>query len=149
MDRSRSGRRWAVPASALFVAAALGGCSSNGPQPVEGVVVWEDGSPATELANAQVVFDLPEKQTSARGSVRPDGTFRLTTFKPDDGALPGEYRKVMVLEVGRKTVPGDSTRLMPGVIDTRYADPSTTDLSATVGPGVNKITLKVKRAAKQ
>jgi hypothetical protein len=140
---TRPRRRW------LGVLVALvGGCAGNGPQPVEGTIVWEDGNPATELATAQVVFDLPAKQTSARGSVRPDGAFRLTTFKPDDGALPGDY-KVMVLEVARKTMPGDSTRLMPGVIDTRYADPSTTDLTASVKPGVNKITLKVKRAAKQ
>lgn len=132
----------------LLAAALLGGCATNGPQPVEGTVVWEDGTPATELATAQVVFDLPAQKTSSRGSVRPDGTFRLTTFRPDDGALPGDY-KVMMLEVARKTMPNDSTRLMPGALDSRYADPSTTDLTASVKPGVNKITLKVKRAAKQ
>lgn len=133
----------------VLVAAALaGGCSATGPQPVEGMVVWEDGSPATELATAQVVLDLPAKQTSSRGSVKPDGSFRLTTFRPDDGALAGDY-KVMVLQVARKTMPNDNTRLMPGALDSRYADPSTTDLTATIKPGVNKITLKVKRAAKQ
>src|SRR5262245_2119784 len=127
----------------LVAAFLVAGCAANGPQPVEGTVAWEDGAPATELAAAQVVFDLPAQKTSARGSVRPDGTFRLTTFRPDDGALVGDY-KVMVLEVARKTMPNDSTRLMPGALDSRYADPSTTDLTASVKPGVNRITLKVR-----
>src|SRR5689334_2800937 len=99
---ARLGRR-----TAALLLALVAGCAANGPQPVDGLVVWDDGSPATELATAQVVFDLPAKQTSARGSVRADGSFRLTTFKAEDGALPGDY-KVMVLEVGRKTMPGDS-----------------------------------------
>src|SRR6476619_741021 len=138
MTSTRCGRRW----FGALVTVLLGGCATNGPQPVEGLVVWEDGTPATELAAAQVVFDLPASHTSARGSIGTDGAFRLTTFNPNDGALPGDY-KVMMLEVCRKTMPGDSTRLMPGALDSRYADPSTTDLTAFVKPGVNKITLKV------
>src|SRR5262245_43187331 len=95
-------RRKRCSLTAVFLAAALaGGCSGSGPYPVEGTVVWEDGAPATEIANAIVIFDLPDKQTSARGNVQPDGSFRLTTTKPNDGALAGEY-KVMIIEVGRK-----------------------------------------------
>ncbi|MFO0809356.1 MAG: hypothetical protein U0746_12085 [Gemmataceae bacterium] len=132
----------------LLLAAAFGaaaGCSGSGPYPVEGMVVWEDGTPAKELASAQIVFDLPERQTSARGSVQPDGTFQLTTNKANDGALPGKY-KVMILEIGRKTMPNDPTMLAPTVMDIRYSDPRTTDLEATIEPvKPNKITLRVKR----
>jgi len=106
----------------------------------------EDDTPAKELALSSVVFDLPEKQTSARGIVQPDGTFRLTTDKPNDGALAGAY-KVMVVEAGRKPLGGgDGTLLAPGVLDSRYADPRTTDLTATVVPGKNVIKLTVRRA---
>ena len=121
------------------------GCGS-GLYPVEGKVVWKDGSPAKELERGYVVFDLPEKQTSARGTIQADGTFRLTTNKPNDGALPGEY-KVLVVEVGRKALGGpDATAIAPGAMDARFSDPSTTPLRATVVAGPNKITLTVERA---
>ena len=136
-------------AAALALATALGGCNAGaGPFPVEGTVVWEDdGTPAKELHLGSVIFDLPEKQTGARGMIQADGTFRLTTNQLNDGALAGDY-KVLVVGGGRKPM-GDGSTLAPGHMDTRYADPSSTDLTATVKPGVNKITLKVKRAARK
>lgn len=130
-----------------FLAVLPCGCGQgDGPFPVDGKVVWDDGQPATELVNAQVIFDLPEKRTSARGTVQPDGSFRLTTHKPDDGALAGDY-KVMVIEVGRKSAGGsDPTAIAPGVMDSVYSDPSTTDLVVTIKPGNNPVTLTVRRA---
>jgi hypothetical protein len=142
--------RRAVLAGAVVLTALLGGCGAAGPYPVEGTVVWEDGSPAKELVNAIVIFDLPEKQTKAQGNVQADGTFRLTTTKPNDGALPGEY-KVMIIEVGRRALGGpDATAIAPGHMDSKYSDPSSTDLIATVEARKdNKVTLKVKRAARR
>src|SRR5262245_4474484 len=132
----------------LLLTALLAGCR-GGVYPVEGQVVWEDDSPAKELAGSHVVFDLPEKKTHARGIVGADGSFRLTTNKPDDGAPPGEY-KVLIVEANRKPLGGpDSTALAPGVIDSRYASPTTSDLRATVQAGSNKITLKVRRAPRR
>jgi hypothetical protein len=112
-------------------------------------VVWDDGSPAKDLHLSSVIFDLPDRQTSARGIVQPDGTFSLMTNKPGDGALAGEYT-VLVVEGARKPLGGPDPSLMaPGQLDSKYADPRTSDLTATVKPGVNQITLKVKRAAKK
>jgi hypothetical protein len=141
---------WCAPAVALVAATLLSGCGKgDGPFPVEGTVVWMDDTPAKELANAIVIFELAEKQTSARGNVQPDGTFRLTTTKPNDGALAGEH-KVLIIEVGRKSLGGpDGSNIAPGAMDSKYSDPSSTDLLAKVGPGTNKITLKVKRAGRQ
>jgi hypothetical protein len=143
----RCGGRWSGAAVALVLTGLLGGCAGTGPYPVEGIVQWEDGSPAKELVNAIVIFDLPEKATKAQGNVQADGTFRLTTNKPNDGALPGEY-KVLIIEVGRKALGGpDASAIAPGHMDSRYSDPSTTDLKATVEKrSDNKITLTVKRA---
>jgi len=141
---ARRGRRWVGLTAAWLFVTFLAGCGS-GIYPVEGEVVWKDGSPAKQLQGSQVVFDLPEKQTTARGTIQADGTFRLTTNNKD-GALPGEY-KVLILEVGRKSLGGaDSTALAPGIMDSRYSDPSTTDLVATVKPETNKIKLTVERA---
>jgi len=138
---------WRGPTVALVLAALLSGCGKgDGPFPVEGQVVWEDGTPAKELHLGSVIFDLPEKQTGAKGMIQSDGTFRLTTNKPDDGALAGEY-KVMVVEGARRPLPGgDGSQMAPGRMDSKYSDPSTTDLTATVAPGKNVIKLTVKRA---
>ena len=126
----------------------LCGCGSGGPYPVDGRVVWKDGSPATELAGSQVVFDLPEKQTSARGIVQADGTFRLATTKPNDGALAGTY-KVVVIETRKPLGGPDSDAIAPGVMDVRFYDPATSGLRATVKPGTNKVTLTVERARRR
>jgi hypothetical protein len=142
----RRGRRWGL-ATALLVAALAGGCGS-GIHPVEGRVVWKDGTPAKELEGALVVFDLPEKQTNANGSVQADGTFRLTTKKADDGALAGEY-KVLIIERRKAGGGPDPTEMAPGHMDVRYSDPSTSDLRATVKPGTNVITLTVERNPKK
>jgi hypothetical protein len=132
---------------AFFFTALVCGCSS-GLYPVEGKVVWKDGKPATELENGMVIFDLPEKKTGARASIKKDGTFRLKTDTAD-GAFPGEY-KVMVVEGARKHLGGaDPSLLAPGAIDSKYADPRTTTLTATVVAGPNKITLEVERTPKQ
>jgi hypothetical protein len=134
--------------AAVLLSAFLGGCGGGGPYPVEGQVVWEDGSPAKELAGSHVVFDLPEKHTSARGIVQADGTFRLTTTKPNDGALAGTY-KVVVIETRKPLGGPDSDAIAPGVMDVRFYDPATSGLEATVKAGTNKVTLTVGRARRR
>ena len=130
-----------------FCAPCFTGCSS-GIYPVEGQIVWKDGAPAKELHGGFVIFDLPEKQTSARGTIKEDGSFKLTTKRPDDGAFPGEY-KVLVVEAARKALGGpDASAIAPGAMDSKYSDPSTTTLKTTIKPEPNKITLTVDRAPK-
>jgi hypothetical protein len=132
-----------------LLTALLGGCRGSGIYPVEGKVNWTDGSPAKELAGSHVIFDLPEKKTSARGIIEADGSFRLTTKKPNDGATVGDY-KVLLVEANRKPLGGpDSSALAPTVMDSRYSDPRTTDLQATVKPETNQITLTVRRAPRR
>jgi hypothetical protein len=122
----------------------LSGCGS-GMATVEGNVVWQDGTPAKELQGSYVVFENPKLDVSARGPIQPDGTFRLTTDKPDDGVPPGDY-KVLIFEVGRKALGGpDSSQMEPSRMHSRYMDLEATDLTAEVKPGVNPITLKIER----
>lgn len=124
--------------------ALCSGCSGSGIYPVDGLVTWKDGKPATELAGSLVFFEQPEKKTSSQGTIQPDGSFQLTTSKPNDGAPSGEHT-VLVIEVGRKSLGGpDASAIAPSKLDTRYATPATSDLRATVKPGPNKITLTVE-----
>ena len=132
--------------SVAILAMLLCGCGS-GLYPVEGKVVWKDGSPATELAGSIVTFEGPE--TSSIGSIQPDATFQLTTHNPNDGAPPGEY-EVVVIEVGRKALPGgDGTMMAPGIIDSKFSQLGASGLKATVVGGENKITLTVERAPRE
>jgi hypothetical protein len=66
------------------------GCGP-GMQPVRGKVTLPDGKPA---AASQVVFESEQegKKISARGDVRQDGSYELSTFKPGDGVPPGKYK---------------------------------------------------------
>jgi hypothetical protein len=146
MDRQRTPRaRPAWCGLALAAALAAAGCGGSGIYPVDGKVTWKDGSPAKELEGALVVFDLPEKQTTARGSVRSDGSFKLTTKTDGDGALAGDYKVLIIERRLAGGTPDDPGAMAPGHMDVRYSDPRTTDLTATVKPGSNPVTLTVER----
>jgi hypothetical protein len=70
----------------------VAGCGGQGkPVKFQGVVTL-DGKP---LPGATVTFAPLEGGRPAMGRTDTDGSFRLTTFRSDDGALPGEY-KVLV-----------------------------------------------------
>jgi hypothetical protein len=78
--------RWA---SALALLAAVAGCGgSKKAVPVKGTVTM-DGKP---VSLASVVF-VPQKEGGplAQAMTNDNGDFELTTFQPNDGALPGEY----------------------------------------------------------
>lgn len=132
-----------IPAFGLAI---LIGCSSTGPYPVEGVIVWMDGTPAKELVNSQVVFEQTGK-FSSRGVVKADGTFKLTTNKQDDGAMPGEHQ-VLIVESRPYAKGGEGAGLAPGYLHDKYYDLKSSGLKATVIPGGNKVELKVEKLRK-
>jgi hypothetical protein len=61
--------------------------------PVEGIVKFADGSPLEGGWIECVPKDGP--RVTARGEIRPDGTFRLRTFDTDDGAVAGTLRVIV------------------------------------------------------
>src|SRR5262249_50056903 len=83
---------WGVLLAGTVVGGA--GCGGKKPVKVEGTVTL-DGEP---LAGVTVSFRPKGDETgrSANGMTGSDGTFRLTTFMPNDGALPGEYTIVVI-----------------------------------------------------
>jgi len=73
--------------------AALG-CGQGKTVKVEGVVTL-DGKP---LPAATVIYVPVGDGRAASGRTDQDGIFRLTTFRTDDGAVPGEYKVTVVVE---------------------------------------------------
>jgi hypothetical protein len=76
------------------------GCTRSGLAPVRGVVKL-DGMP---LAGASVLFLAQDDGgRDARGGTDAEGVFRLSTFQPNDGALPGKYKVVVQLPAPTRT----------------------------------------------
>jgi hypothetical protein len=125
--------------AAVLAAAGCGG--GTGPVPVHGVVKL-DGQP---VANAAVVFvaQTPGGR-DAYGSTDATGAFRLTTTKPDDGALPGTYKVVIQpAGPGGGSTPFDDTDKPPAArpkaapgprIPTKYTVAGQTPLTQDVPP---------------
>jgi hypothetical protein len=137
---------WLLPVA--FCAIALGCSRSNIPTVrVEGKVTWR-GQPLTD---GVVVFNPMSTSDGlasrpAIGQLGSDGVYRLASFRPGDGAMPGEYR------VSIRSVKGRSGLEILGKppasrIPSRYGDPQQSGLRFTVpanarGPLVFDIDIK-------
>ena len=126
------------------VSILLCGCG-RGPRtyPVTGKVVFDDGTP---LTSGGVVFSelvvAEGVATNARGAIDGDGRFRLTTFKDNDGALPGKHR--LLVRADRDADDYLKRGIIPKpVIDERFESYDTSGLECTVEQGQNEFTLVV------
>jgi hypothetical protein len=146
LGASQSSQQWIVDAYALvFAALLLPGCG-NKFYPVEGKVVWADGTPAKELEGSQVVFESAELKISARGTIGPDGGFTMTMINPDDGVPQGHYKVFIVEE--RKPINNDWSNVKPALVDEKYSSVAKSHLEATVTSSKNLITLMLDRKKK-
>ncbi len=115
------------------------GCAPGYPEasPVVGRVTV-NGEP---LGSGEVQF-LSSDGLVATGRVEPDGSYRLTTFQPDDGAMPGSHQ--VSVKSQQSTGLGIDSLFEP--VPARYADPETSGLTASVTDGMNQIDLPLTTA---
>jgi hypothetical protein len=107
-------------------------------------VVYDDGQVATDLAGSDVIFTSDELKVSSSGEIDGNGRYALTMKRQGDGALPGKYKVVIVPPDPRGA--DDPRRKMRTLqLPKKYADPTKTDLSATVEAKTNDITLTITR----
>jgi hypothetical protein len=115
------------------------GCG-NKLYPVRGTVTYPDGSPVTE---GLVVFEGKDQEKPARGEIRSDGSFKLGTFKPGDGAMPGKYRALVAPKFDPNAVDKPSKK---PPFDPRFREFNTSKLEYDVtAAGPNEFTIKVTR----
>ena len=121
--------------------AGLAGCGHGDTYPVSGRLEYEDGTPLRELAGSLIMFTSEKLGVQARGEIGEDGSFRLGTKQPGDGAPPGTYKVIVTQQH-----PEPESR-QPGhlVVDLAYEDPAKTPLEETVEPKSNEFTFKLKR----
>lgn len=123
------------------------GCSERPKTyPVSGKVQFEIGGP---VAVGVVELKSESHGLNARGNISRDGTFQLTTFSENDGAVAGEHKCVVLQMVIGENIPGFKPSKI-GVVDPRYASYSTSGLSVTIDEeGENEILLQVRGIIEQ
>ena len=127
---------------------AVGGCSPGVPVvPVQGKVTWK-GAPLTRgtvvFQPYQIEAGLPRRP--ATGELQKDGTFRLTTFAPDDGAVVGTYQVTVHSYSSEPSDMGGDSDISDIVdyvwaIPSHYGDPSRSGLTAEVPAGEGLVEL--------
>jgi hypothetical protein len=94
-------------------------------KPLNGGAVWfEPNSPG------------PSGSCGAKGTIAPDGSYRLTTFRANDGALPGLHRVVVL--PGSDT-PSQNARTIPS----KYYSLAGSGLEFEIKPGDNSIDIRL------
>lgn len=123
------------------------GCGKARPTttPVAGRVTCQ-GNPVTA---GRIIFQPDDGRRPASGIIGPDGSYRLTTFAPGDGAFIGKHRVSInaMRVVGGPGAdfdnPAAAAFAQPSRIEwlvpEKYANPETSNLAAEVKPGKNDI----------
>lgn len=142
MSKSRS-------ASSLLIATlvVVVGCTNpaDAVYPVHGIVRFPDGK---ILQNGSVEFEIQGRKepVTARGKIRPDGTFTLGTYELADGAHAGRHRVVVISD---HTIGNGAER--PGLIPEpllhpKYRDYRRSGLEYEVLPEANNLVIDVDYA---
>ncbi|MDR1271186.1 MAG: carboxypeptidase-like regulatory domain-containing protein [Planctomycetaceae bacterium] len=105
----------------LFLLFFCSGC--NKLVTVSGKVTYPDGTPVT---GNNVIFTT--KTYEARGILKEDGTYSLTSLKPGDGVPPGIY--TVYFDNPVQSLPPDFK--MKRIVNEKYCSPSTSGLTCEI-----------------
>jgi hypothetical protein len=144
--KMRSGRRRLASAiGLLLVAGTVIGCTeanSDQPEtfPVEGKITYL----SNPLTKGTVTFQ-PVAGRPATGAIGADGSYQLGTFGSADGAIPGTYRVVVLVDdIDHHALPKPGTRLPKDLIPARYRKAETSGLEAKVETKANVFNFDLK-----
>lgn len=140
--------RYTILTIGILVFLMLSGCSKNAP--LQGKVTFEDGS---HLTVGMVNFT--GENGLSRGKIQSDGTYRVGSFKSNDGLLPGKYKVYITgasepIEPTRESNQKDSmgnpiqmAGAMRLLIDPKYVTAETTPLTRDVPASGNRFDITV------
>jgi hypothetical protein len=152
MADATSRSMWPACVLLAFVLTVFAGCSGNDrPKlvPVSGTVLY-NGEP---VEAAHVVFLSETTERPARATTDAQGRFRLTSFDPHDGAVPGKHVITVSKVVGDDApaaaasmedvvAAGPTETQVRYLLPERYGDPKRSGLEETVPDrGTDEITL--------
>ncbi len=126
----------------LSLLSAVGCDSGREPTyPVFGKVVFDNNEPC-QLGTIE--FRSLEQMRSARGEIAKDGTFTLSTWEPNDGAVAGKHHVIVQQLIITEDLSFKSHDHGPRVMP-KYGDYSTSGLEATVeAKDRNDVTIVLK-----
>lgn len=127
----------------LLLLIALAGCNSKSTPtfPVQGRVQFEDGSP---VRTGFVETYSHELKINARGKINQDGSFLLSTFAENDGAVAGTHDVIVTQFLGHEMAPEIKHDHRIEAVATKHADYATSGLSLKVEEqGTNECVLTV------
>lgn len=135
--------KWLRMAIPLILLAAVGACSKAPPlYKVSGKASFRGKA----LTTGTVAFHHTDaKSPMVTGEIRADGTYDLTSKRPGDGALPGEYMVTVTSMLPGKGIEGVDADYQPPkpLIPLKYMRLDETPLKATVEPKDNVIDLSL------
>ena len=134
---------------------AFCGCGKN--SQLKGKVTFTDGQPAPR---GMVIFSTSTPPFQARGEIKPDGTYTVSSVGKNDGLPKGEYSvsvtgvvkfgtdaKAPTVSTGSMT-PGSNTRVAMAapvtLCDDKYSLPETSGLKCTVPAPGNRFDIKLE-----
>lgn len=117
------------------------GCGGGNTAPVNGQVKFKDGGDVSVLAGHTVAFEADADRMSGYGDIQADGTFKITTFSPDDGAIIGSHR----VSITPPEPPPDAPLPKP-ILDPKYQNHTTSGLTVEIKPGTNNVEFELERA---
>jgi hypothetical protein len=138
-------------AVAVLTLTALPGCRRGVQRvpliPVSGKILWQN-KPVGGAHVLLVPIGQETKEISlSRGTTGSDGTFRLTTYAPEDGVPAGEYAVSLTWKGPTRTsasLKGSGERSpmgagLPDYFRNRYKDPKTSGLRLKIEPGATEL----------
>lgn len=122
----------------ILCLAVLAGCGQKKTYPVLGRLTLKGNEGRQALTGYTVSLESTEQPVSAVGIVQSDGTFQLTTFTEDDGAVPGKHRIAVSAPQPTLDVP-----IPRSILDKRYAAFETSGLETVIKAGANELVLEL------
>jgi hypothetical protein len=108
--------------------------------PLQGEVVFANGKP---VRMGTIETKSVQHGVQATGSISKDGTFQLTTYSENDGAVEGDHRCVLVQFIQAESIPNYRPSTL-GVVHRRHSSYATSDLAFTISKtSENRIRLVV------
>ncbi|MBC8355434.1 MAG: hypothetical protein H8E66_25940 [Planctomycetes bacterium] len=126
----------------LFVA-LVAGCSNDRLPTfaVQGQVVFSDGSP---VRTGSIELKSVQHSVQARGDIASDGSFQLTTYEENDGAVEGVHKCVVVQLVMVEEL-SNFKPSTEGVVDPRFGSYTTSELECRISESDdNRVKLTVE-----